>query len=53
MRVRPPVPNIATLRDRVAQTWVALDEGEVRHICQGFWRRLEAMITEEGGHINL
>ncbi len=30
-----PAPNIATLRDRVAQAWVALDKREVRHICRG------------------
>ncbi len=48
-----PVANLASLRDRVTQVWMAQEAPEVRHICRGFKRRLEAVITAEGGHIDL
>ena len=37
----------------MTQVWMAQEAPEVRHICQGFKRRLEAVITAEGGHIDL
>ncbi len=48
-----PAPNVHVLRDRVAQAWTALEAAEVRHICRGFRRRLAAVVTAEGGHIDL
>ncbi len=48
-----PAPNIATLRDRVAQAWTALKPVEVRRICRGFRRRLDAVVVAQGGHIDL
>ncbi len=48
-----PAPNIHVLRDRVSQAWEALEPSEVVTICRGFRRRLEAVITAEGGHIDL
>ncbi len=48
-----PAPNIDILRQRVAQTWEALDPSEVRTICRGFRRRLAAVVTAEGGHIDI
>ena len=46
-------PNLNVLRQRVAQAWTALEAAEVRHICRGFRRRLAAVVTAEGGHIDL
>ncbi len=48
-----PAPNIAVLRERVAQAWVALEPSEVVAICKGFRRRLAAVVTAKGGHIDL
>ncbi len=37
-----PAANINLLRDRMAQAWMAQEVPEVRRICKGFQRRLEA-----------
>ncbi len=49
-----PVPNLASLRDRVVtQAWMVQEALEVRHICRGFRRRLEAVAAAQGGYIDL
>ncbi len=47
-----PVDNIASLRQRVAQAWVAQEPEQVRRICRGFRRRLDAVVSAHGGYID-
>ena len=44
-------PNVETMKANVNVAWAAMDLGFVRCVCQGFWRRLEAIITAGGGRI--
>ncbi len=46
-------PSIPVLREQVAQAWTAQDPAEVRKVCRGFRRRLEACIAAQGGYIEL
>ncbi len=48
-----PASNITELRNRVSQAWTALEPDEVRTICRGFRRRLEAVVEAQGGYIDL
>ena len=48
-----PAVKINLLRDRVTQVWTAQEAPEVRHICRGFRRQLEAVAAAQGVYINL
>ena len=50
---REASPTLDILRDRIRTAWTEQDPSSIKKVCRAFRRHLEAVVTAEGGYIEL